>query len=504
MSALFPTDSLRRLEAAALAGLPPGTLMARAAEAVAAATARLARTLAPGRPVLALAGPGNNGGDALLAAALLRERGYACSAVALRGTPPSPGDAAGAWRSAQAAGLRIEPPGALDARLAVAPIVIDGLFGIGLDRPLAGDARRFCEAVAQAALPVVAVDLPSGIDADTGAIVGGPAGCAMRATRTVTMIADKPGLRTGTALDHVGTVEVAALGLEAARETFAREAGNAIGRLFDAGSVAATLAPRPRDSNKGSFGSVLAYGGARGMRGAALLAARGAQALGAGKVFVGSPDGEPFDPGQPQLMTAPAEPDFGACDAVAIGCGLGRSEPARRRLAAALAAAPALVIDADALNLVAADPSLLAARPVAAPTRCVMTPHPLEAARLLGCEAAQVQADRRAAAAALAQRYRMVVLLKGAGSVVADPDGAWWIVGAGSPALASAGTGDVLAGMIAALLARGHDGPRAACLAAWLHGRAGMHFESARGHAEGLSAAELPQWVREALRETAA
>ncbi len=504
MSALFPTDSLRRLEAAALADLPPGTLMARAAEAVAAVTARLARTLAPGRPVLALAGPGNNGGDALLAAALLRERGYPCSAVALRGAPPSCGDAAGAWRSAQAAGLRIEPPGALDARLAVAPIVIDGLFGIGLDRPLAGDARRFCEAVAQAALPVVAVDLPSGIDADTGAIVGGPAGCAMRATRTVTMIADKPGLRTGTALDHVGTVEVAALGLEAAREASAREAGTAIGRLFDAGSAAAMLAPRARDSNKGSFGSVLAYGGARGMRGAALLAARGAQALGAGKVFVGSPDGEPFDPGQPQLMTAPAEPDFGACDAVAIGCGLGRSELARQRLAAALAAAPALTIDADALNLIAADPSLLAARPVAAPTRCVMTPHPLEAARLLGCEAAQVQADRRAAAAALAQRYRMVVLLKGAGSVVADPGGAWWIVGAGSPALASAGTGDVLAGMISALLARGHDGSRAACLGAWLHGRAGMHFELAHGHAEGLSAAELPQWVREALHETAA
>jgi len=504
MSALFPTDSLRRLEAAALSGLPPDTLMTRAAEAVAAATARLARTLAPGRPVLALAGPGNNGADALLAAALLRERGYACSAVALRLAPPSSSDAAGAWRRAQAAGLRIEPPEALDAQLAAAPIVIDGLFGIGLDRPLAGDARRFCEAVAQAALPVVAVDLPSGIDADTGAIVGGTAGRAMRASLTVTMIADKPGLRTGAALDHVGTVEVAALGLEAAREAFAREAGNAIGRLFDAGSAAAMLAARARDSNKGSFGSVLAYGGARGMRGAALLAARGAQALGAGKVFVGSPDGEPFDPGQPQLMTAPAEPDFGACDAVAIGCGLGRSELARERLAAALASAPALVIDADALNLIAADPSLLAAPPVAAPSRCVMTPHPLEAARLLGCEAAQVQADRRAAAAALAQRYRMVVLLKGAGSLVADPHGAWWIVGTGSPALASAGTGDVLAGMIAAILARGHDGSRAACLAAWLHGRAGMHFETAHGHAEGLSAAELPQWVREALRETAA
>lgn len=503
MADLFSTHALRHLEAAALADLPPGTLMARAAGALAGATARLARTLAPGRPVLALAGPGNNGGDALLALALLRERGYACSAVALRPTPPASGDAADAWRAAQAAGLPIEAPEALDARLAAAPIVIDGLFGIGLDRPLAGHARRFCEAVAQAALPVIAVDVPSGLDADTGAVVGGPGGCAMRASRTVTMIADKPGLHTGAAPGHVGTVELAALGLEGAREAFAHEAGSAVGRLFDADSAAARLVPRARDSHKGRFGSVLAYGGARGMRGAALLAARGAQALGAGKVFVGSPDGEPFDPGQPQWMSAPAEPDFAACDAVAIGCGLGRSELARQRLAAALAGARALVLDADALNLLAADPSLLAARPAAAPARCVMTPHPLEAARLLGCDAAQVQSDRRSAAAALAQRYRMVVLLKGAGSVVVDPCGAWWIVGAGSPALASAGTGDVLAGMIAALLARGHDGAPAACLAAWLHGRAGTHFETTHGHAEGLSAAELPRWVCEALREIA-
>ncbi len=504
MSALFPTRSLRRLEAAALAALPPGTLMMRAAAAVAAATARLARTLTPGRPVLALIGPGNNGGDALLAAVLLRERGYACSAVALRPGPPSSGDAAGAWCTAQAAGLPVDVPDRLAERLTAAPIVIDGLFGIGLDRPLAGEARRFCDAITRAALPVVAVDVPSGLDADAGAIVGGAAGCAMRACVTVTMIADKPGLHTGAALDHVGSLEVAALGLEAERDVFAGQAGQAIGRLFDADNAAAMSRPRTRDSHKGSFGTVLAYGGARGMRGAALLAGRGAQALGAGKVFVGAPDAEPFDPGQPQLMTAHAEPDFSAFDAVAIGCGLGDSVLARQRLAGALSTAPALVLDADALNLIAADPSLLAAQPVSAPTRCVMTPHPLEASRLLGSDAAQVQADRLAAALALAQRYRMVALLKGAGSIVASPDGDWRIVGAGSPALASAGTGDVLAGMIAALLAQRYDAAEAACWAAWLHGRAGMRFEAAHGHAEGLSAAELPQWIRAALREPAA
>lgn len=237
------------------------------------------------------------------------------------------------------------------------------------------------------------------------------------------------------------------------------------------------------------------------MRGAALLAARGAQALGAGKVHVGTPTDELFDPGQPQLMTAPAEPDFGAFDAVAIGCGLGRSDASRQRVAAALAGSRALVLDADALNLLAGEPELAGARQTrsGAAVRRVMTPHPLEAARLLRCEAAQVQADRRGAAIQLAQRYRMVALLKGAGSVVATPDGAWSIIDAGSPALASAGTGDVLAGMIAALLARGHEPETAACLAAWLHGRAGMLFEAVHGHAEGLSAAELPGLVRQVL-----
>ncbi|RPH60913.1 MAG: NAD(P)H-hydrate dehydratase, partial [Burkholderiales bacterium] len=452
MSDLFLTGPLRRLEAAALGALPPGTLMARAASEVAATTDRLARTLAPGRPMLALVGPGNNGGDALLAALLLRERGYACSVLALRPAGAASGDAADVWRRAAASGLPIDGIGALPALLRSAPVVVDGLFGIGLDRPLDGDAGRLCAAVCAAALPVVAVDVPSGLDADSGAIVGGPAAPAMRATHTVTMIADKPGLHTGAALDRVGAVRVAALGLEVERAAFARDPGSGVGTLFDADCAASSLRPRERDTNKGSYGSVLAYGGDVGMRGAVLLAARGAQALGAGKVFVGTPIGESFDPGQPQLMTASADPDFGSFEAVVIGCGLGRSAVARERVAAALAHARALVLDADALNLVAAEPALAdaCAAPSTAAAHRVMTPHPLEAARLLGCDAAQVQADRRGAALALAQRYRMVVLLKGAGTVVAAPGGAWTIVAAGGPALASAGTGDVLAGMIGA------------------------------------------------------
>jgi len=498
MPALFLTEPLRRLERAALADLPPGTLMARAAAAVADATSHLARGFARGRPVLALVGPGNNGGDALLAALSLRERGYACRALALHAQAPSGGDAADAWRQAREAGLRIDGIDTLGPALAGAPIVIDGLFGIGLDRPLEGDAAALCDAVAQAALPVVAVDVPSGIDADTGAVVGGQGRPAMRARCTVTMIADKPGLHTGAALDHVGTVMVAALGLEGRAATRPGDPG--IGELFTADRVAGALPRRARDSNKGSFGTVLAYGGDAGMRGAVLLAARGAQVMGAGKVYVGTPAGDPFDAGQPQLMSAPAEPDFAAYDAVAIGCGLGQSARARVRVAAALANAPAVVLDADALNLLAAEPALVdAPRATPADARRLMTPHPLEAARLLGTDAGAVQVDRRGAALALARRYRMTVLLKGAGSIVATPEGSWSIIDAGSPALASAGTGDVLAGMIAALLARGEAPARAACVAAWLHGEAGARWEARAGHAEGLSAAELPRHVRAAL-----
>ncbi len=496
---LLSIAALRRLEAASIDASPPGTLMRRAADAVAGSAARLARTRAPRRPILALAGPGNNGGDALLAVLRLRERGYACRVLALDARGPADGEAAAAWQAARAAGLEIALPDALPALLSAAPIVIDGLFGIGLARPLDGNAGRIVAALSGAALPTVAIDVPSGIDAQTGAVVGGPGAPAIRADATVTMIADKPGLHTGPALDHVGRLELASLGLEAERARFLATAGPEAGDLFGADDAARAWRARARDSNKGSYGAVLVYGGAPGMRGAVLLAARGAQCLGAGKVSVGTPAGDCFDPGQPQWMSAPDEPAFGAYAAAAIGCGLGEAPTARRRLAAALADARALVLDADALNLLAAEPALADTRPAASPPRRVMTPHPLEAARLLGCSAAQVQADRRAAALQLARRYRMVALLKGAGSIVATPEGHWSIIDAGSPALATAGTGDVLAGMVATLLARGHDAAQAACLAAWLHGQAGMRFEAAQGHPEGLSAAELPALVRDAL-----
>jgi hydroxyethylthiazole kinase-like uncharacterized protein yjeF len=240
------------------------------------------------------------------------------------------------------------------------------------------------------------------------------------------------------------------------------------------------------------------------MSGAALLAGRGAMAAGAGKVYVAGPDGPAFDPGQPQLMTRDTEEALNDVSAVAIGCGLGASHGAGVLLGRALAAPVALVLDADALNIVASGsvPAASLARIAArAPDTTILTPHPLEAARLLGMSPAEIGADRIAAALELARRSGSVVVLKGAGSVIAEPSGAWAVNGSGSPALASAGSGDVLAGAAAALLAQGYGALEAALLAVWLHGRAGDKWSERHERHTGMSAAQLPALITEAINE---
>lgn len=521
MSILLRTPEIRHIEALAIAGLPPGTLMSRAADAVADACSALARTLAGARMIVAWIGPGNNGGDALLAALRLREHGYRVRAIALDAHRVPTGDAGAVWQQAEHEHLPVETGAAWDDVFAAtaAPLVIDGLFGIGLQRPLDENCARICTRIEELGCPVVAVDVPSGIDADTGRRIGG---YALRARHTVTMIADKPGLHTGAALDYVGRVSVATLGIEPA--LLETPGGDVRGTRFDLAEARKNALPaRHPDSNKGSFGSVLCYGGAPGMRGAVLLAARGAQTGGAGRIYVATPSGELFDPAQAQWMSAASDTRFDGFDAVAIGCGLGTSGAAKTALQRALEQARALVLDADALNLLASDAQLrracagrhTRAEPqsdcspasparegtVLTGARCIATPHPLEAARLLGTDAATVQSDRIAAACALAARLQCVILLKGAGSVVATPDGNWSVIDAGSPALASAGTGDVLAGLCASLLARGLDARRAACLAAWLHGTAGSLWAAGHGTEDGLPAACLDRWIRAAMAQ---
>ena len=508
---LLTVEAVRALEARALATTPPGTLMSRAADAVADACATLLRALPARTPVLALVGPGNNGGDALLAACRLGDRGWSVGAIALSQAPPTADDARRAHAAWRATGRPLESPEALDARLAQAPLVIDGLFGIGLSRPLDGAARAMAGRIAACGVPVVAVDVPSGLDADRGAVVGGPGGAVVPATVTVTLIADKPGLHTGAGVTCAGRVVLADLGVPAIAPAPADRATSdlrcASGTLLDADSVAGALRSRPADAHKGQFGELLAIAGAPAMRGACILAALGAQAVGAGRLYVGLLEDAPADPLHPELMSRRIDPSaddprqaLGAADAVVIGCGLGRGRTATEAVHAALGHPAALVLDADALNAVSADPALrerLRDRAGAgAPT--VLTPHPLEAARLIGISVAEVQGDRIASAHRLATGTGAWVVLKGAGTVVAGPDGEWSINASGGPLLAVAGTGDVLAGAVGGLLAGGMGAAKAARLAVWLHGAAADRLAARSGWRAGigLPASRLPAAMR--------
>lgn len=501
---LLPCSAIRAIEREAIAAAGPGVLMARAAAAVADAAERLLRRLPPGTPVHGFCGPGNNGGDALLAIMMLDERGWPAQAFELadaRAGAQPPEDTARVRAEAAGAGrlpTRIDDTTALKRAIdgdgrRPAPLLLDGLFGIGLARRLDGLCAEFCRLSREAGSTVIAIDVPSGLDADTGAIVGGADAVAVRARLTVTMIADKPGLHTGAAADHAGEVRLEPLGLEIPGCEAAGEGSErATGLLFGSEDAAALLPSRPRDSSKGRFGSVLVIGGGRGMTGAALLAARGAQCAGAGKTWIASPDGPVFDPGEPQLMTRDAGAAFPERAVLVAGCGLGTGPAARALVERVLACELPAVLDADALNLMAG-----LSTGTAAPR--VLTPHPLEAARLAQTTIVEIQRDRIGAALALARAHAAIVLLKGAGTVVATPDGNWSIIDAGGPALATAGSGDVLAGLIGGLLAQGLAPYDAARLGAWVHGSGADRWSDTNGHPAGLSAGELPELARAAL-----
>ena len=568
--------TIRRLEGRWLDETEPGELMACAGAAVARVAMAMWKNLPAHAPVILLVGPGNNGGDALVAGRILRRAGLAVWAAGMPGLdtmPPEAEDARAAWEAWQADGQVIHgfeqvadwlwPDGDApdedasagddgDVPLAEPALIIDGLFGIGLTRPLAGRVAGLVRRVNRARVPVLAIDVPSGLDADRGAPVGGADAPVMQARQTVTMIADKPGLHTGAGLRHAGRVWVAPLSdlpLEAELDALEHDLPSV---LLTASLAAALLPARARDAHKGNGGDVLVVGGRLGMAGAARLAAQGAAGAGAGRVWIaveveaslqtgaaedaGEPwpeddvqeevaadvgvleadvpvpipddeanDGpdvqweasgkaqQPVDPLHPEIMrfvwdTYIALP--GSAPVLVVGCGLGQDETARQWLERALSSQAPLVIDADALGPLA--------QPPLAPCS-ILTPHPLEAARLLGVSVADVQADRPACARALAARFEAVAVLKGAGTVVAAPDGRLAINTSGHSVLATAGTGDVLAGTIAALLAgllRAGCPPdeaawQAACAGVWLHGRAGECLACSQGP-RGVPAGALP------------
>ncbi|QOL48846.1 NAD(P)H-hydrate dehydratase [Massilia litorea] len=485
---LYSVAQIRATEAAAAESLEPGALMRRAGRAGADAALELLGG-ARERPVLVLAGPGNNGGDALELAANLGEAGVDVVVLHLAGSGKVSTEAAQALARARAsrANFADVAPDVRDWAL-----VVDGLFGIGLQRPLEGRYRDLVSAIDGVRCPVLALDVPSGLDADSGAVVG-PNGVAVHATHTITFIGDKPGLHTAEGRDHAGQVQVAGLELD---EALFEPAQACIGSpaLF-----AASLAPRRQNSHKGQFGDLAVVGGARGMTGAAVLAARGALYAGAGRVFAVTIDPAPaFDPVHPELMFRLAHDFDFAGRVLVLGPGMGDAMEAMRALGHGIDSAAPIVLDADALNLVAASTELQA-RLTRRQSATLVTPHPLEAARLLGSSAAEVQADRLGAARRLAKRLQAVVVLKGAGSVIARPDGEIVINPTGNPGLATGGSGDVLAGVCGALLAQGWPAWEAAIGAVWMHGAAADRLVDEGIGPVGMTAGELPAAVRAVL-----
>ena len=440
--ALFGSTGTRVIENRATAALPAHTLMRLAGMA----TARLALALAPhARTVWIAAGPGNNGGDGCEAAFRLQQQGKR-SVVTLAGDPSRwPVDAKDAFERARAAGVAFE---AEAPSLTPHDIAIDGLLGIGGSRAPTGRLADDVRGLNVLPCPVLAIDVPSGLNADTGQLFG--ADCVV-ATHTLSLLTLKPGLFTGAGRDHAGQVWSDALGVEVP----AQHAPDAW--LCGHPTGAPGRSARHHAAHKGTFGDVAVVGGADGMTGAAILAARAAHAAGAGRVFVGllreargaSAD---LDPMRPELMFrtgwSDSAPAILAQTTVVCGCGGG--DAVRAPLPRLVSLAGRLVLDADSLNAIAGDRGLRAAL-LSRRTRhlqTVLTPHPLEAARLLDGRTADVQADRIGAARELAERYGCVAVLKGSGTVIAAPDTVPVVNATGNAALASAGTGDVLAGLI--------------------------------------------------------
>lgn len=493
-AALYSISEIRDIEHAAQAVLPAGSLMQRAGKDAAAFALEILAENPHALRVLVLAGPGNNGGDAFEVAWHLFHAGFETCVLSCGDPIRLPPDAQAALSRMQSCSLRCAALAEWESVLAEPwHLVVDGLFGIGLARPVTGALRKLVEAVNQLPCPVLALDVPSGLDADTGNIVGAHAGVAIRASHTVTFIGDKPGLHTAHGRDFAGIVRIATLDIDDALYPPYRLERN------DPGLFSPFLRRRNHNSHKGSFGDVTVIGGAHGMSGAIILAARTAARCGAGRVFAAFLDeAPPYDPIQPELMCRQAASIDLANGTLVVGPGLGTSPAARAVLEQALSVGNALVLDADALNLIATDQELqgLSARH---PGPLIMTPHPLEAARLLGIDSRQVQDNRCAAAQALTDRFRCSVVLKGSGTVIATPNRRIAINTSGNPALATAGTGDILAGVCGALLAQGLPGHEAALAATWLHGHAADRLVRGGNGPVGLTASELIPEIRSAL-----
>ncbi len=478
-SALYHTAQIRQLEQRASDefAIPATQLMERAGHA---AFEVIHKRWPWCRNIVVVCGNGNNGGDGYVVARLARQAGWAVRVVAVGAAHGLKGEAAAALKRAAAAGLEIHPLGA--SSLDGAELVVDGVLGTGLRGTLGGEHLAAITAINGAGRPVLALDVPSGIDADTGRVRGG----AVNATLTLTFVGMKAGFFTGDAPDHCGLIELATLGIPAE----AYQSLTPAARLIEFEKVAPLLQPRQRASHKGMFGHLLVVGGEHGMLGAAQLAARAAGRTGAGLVSLATRASHaPLVAAvAPEVMAHGIESarDLEALRARASvgarGPGLGQAAWGGALFSQLMECRLPMVVDADGLNLLAHDPMRR--------DDWVLTPHPGEAARLLGCTSSEIQADRFAAAAAIAAKYGGVCVLKGAGTLVHANGAVPSICRDGNPGMASGGMGDLLTGVIAALIAQGFSLEEAAWLGVAMHAAAG-DAAARQGGERGMLASDL-------------
>lgn len=488
----YPAAAIRQLERQAIeSGVAGFTLMQRAG---AAALDCLRRRWPGAQRIVVIAGTGNNGGDGLVLARLARQAGIDCRVLVVGDIGVMRGEAAQALQALRAAGMAVQPFDV--AALGGCDVLVDALLGIGVRAPLQPAWRAAIDGMNTAGLPILALDLPSGLDPDTGQALP-----AVKAAATLTFIGLKQGLLLGEGPDHAGALEFNSLDVA---PLTARSPVPSL-QLLDADCLAMALNPRPRHSHKGLFGRVLIVGGGAGMAGAARLAGEAALRVGAGLVTVASRPEHlgVVVGGRPELMFLAVErgADLNAgleqADVVAIGPGLGRSSWALDVLDTVLSGARTgqrLVLDADALNLVAASGALHR-------DDWILTPHPGEAARLLGSTTAAVQADRPAALAQLLRARGGIVVLKGAGTLVGRQEEIPRLCTRGNPGMAVPGMGDVLTGAVAGLaagpVAQGLDCFAAVCAAVQAHAMAGDRC--AEGGVRGILAQDVATQLRGAL-----
>ena len=481
---LYTSAQVRAMDrAAASLGLSGYALMERAGEAA----LRALRERWPGAwRIAVVCGPGNNAGDGYVLARLARAAGSAVTVLAASSPERLRGDALEACAAWRAAGGTIEPFTA--QALAETEVLVDALLGTGLSGAVRADLAGVIRAINSSGRAILALDVPSGLDADRGM----PLGAAVRAECTVTFVALKSGLLLGEGPEHCGALVFDDLGLTGRLPEVPTAR---LERLVQA-DLERPLPRRARGAHKGDFGQVLIVGGGPGMPGAARLAGEACLRAGAGRVTVAvAPQNlAAVVSGRPELMCVPLEQSetvrtlAARCDLVAVGPGLGQDAWARAAFEAVLDCGKPLVVDADALNLLAGEPR------TAPPSGWILTPHPGEAARLLATTGAQVQSDRLAALEALLARYGGVVVLKGAGTLVGRHGAVPAVCGQGNPGMASPGMGDVLTGLIAGILAQCRDPWRAARAGVLAHALAGD--AAARGGERGLLAGDLIEELR--------